>query len=205
MLPKLELKPGYTGCFIGGRGHDDILQLLWDLHAGVMEIAPRHVGSKPLKLDLRTLSVLACDGYDRSPPTLGFVLRTTGDEEERNWEFFITIADYRRTAEKLPPTIRETITTVIGRVRLGRLLQAGLDPPTIEARLTSPEVKFLQAKLTRLRAEIESVKVAAFREAGTRPGFLQPDPATKRFFLEQKEAALAELLAELERGEHLLG
>ncbi len=124
VLHKVELKPGYTEAFRGGKGHDDVFQLLRDLHLGVLELG---VGK---------CTVLAHDHLQSQPMAFGFDLCREGDPETVAWwEFFIRVHDWRETSHRLPPRTRGVIATTPGRARLARMFEVGLSPETIEERL----------------------------------------------------------------------
>jgi hypothetical protein len=201
-LPKLGLKPGYTS-WRSGKGHQSIVDLFRDLHLGVLELG---VGK---------CLVLAHDHVQREPHAFGFDLRSEKDPEVNDWwEFFISIDQYRWTAEKLPPLTREVVTTTQGRARLARLFEMGLSPENIEARLGDPAVRFLEARIKKLQARVDEAQKEAqkFKDPDEektwmdkqRVGMLlRPNPATTHFFLQHELAALSSLLHDLEVGKHL--
>jgi hypothetical protein len=201
-LPKLERKPGVTEMWRSGSGFEDISLLLQELHEGVLELAEgQNKGKPPFKYPT-PISVLAADGYDRTPPTLGYVLSIDTDAEEwRRWVFEIPVEAYRQSCEKLPPMIREAMTTTSGRVHLGILLQAGLSPKIIEERLSDPAVRFLRAKIERLKKEREAVPSPA--DLAKQFGMFRPDRVTRDLLLQHEITSIGQALHELELGEHL--
>jgi hypothetical protein len=166
-LPKLELKPGYTESFYGGRGHEDVLVLLQDIHAGVLE------------LGLGVCEVLAHDHPQR--PAFGFDLSPKKEDAAGNarwWEFFIDMPHYNGTKDRLPPCIREVIVDTSGRIRLAAMLQLGMSVEAIEARLSEPALILVRSKIARLEQARKAETIMSLASgSGSSPGVFVTDPA----------------------------
>lgn len=196
-LPKLELKPGVTESIIRAKDHDDIRVLLRDLHEGVEE------------LGIGGCEVLAHDLYMEKK--FGFDLCHVADTNvHRVWTFVIHVTDFKRTSEMLPPRVREELGTTHGRAKLARMFQAGMDYRRIEDRLSDPAVLYIRQQMKELQAKADQAQAEAQAEMhggnpAPRRGLfgLGAQPATTHFLLQQRLAALSDIVQDLELGKHL--
>jgi hypothetical protein len=123
-LPQLELKPGFDTATRSGKGHDDPLALLEELHEGVREVG---VGAV----------VYVKDEPSRQPPTIGFELHRIKGDLDQWWEFFIEVPKFKATKEKLPAGLWGAFLTTGGRAAIARLMAEGTPPGELEAKLSS--------------------------------------------------------------------
>lgn len=78
----------------------------------------------------------------------------------------------------------------------------------MQPQLNDPAITFIREKMKRLQAQADKAQAEAqdFERgwaAKQRRAILQPHPAATHFLLQHQIGALDELVAELERGEHL--
>lgn len=117
----MELKPGVSESYRGGKGFDTIAELFTELHAGVKE------------LGVGVGEVLSHDDPQRTPARLGFDLCVENLGIYRYWEFSIELPKLNASRSSLSPRVTESLLTSKGRASLARAFQEGVGPEGLEA------------------------------------------------------------------------